>query len=361
MNVYLIPPKSDENDYLANIEKGLESNGVNVLSKKNKNKKFAPIECIFNAILKRKYIVHFNWIENKVTVKGKRKYLNYIVISVWLFLLKIFGTKIVWTMHNKLPHNLNNKAFVNHFLIKFLRKCNLVIIHCSESEKILRDEYGYNGKVLFVPHGNYCVDNEYPDFSEMSDLQFLYFGSISKYKNVPVLIESIKKVSNKFPDIKLNIFGRCKNDDLNNEIKNKVENCTYITYCNKFVSDEELQKLINKCCAVILPYDTESMLNSGSAIYAISKGRCVFIPEFGYIKDICSQEFIYTYNYESQENHIYNLSEKIEEVINESKSNKDYWKTKGECAYKFAYDNLNWNNICKKIADEYSLLYLGKE
>lgn len=361
MNVYFIPTYSDENDYLNNITNGLIANGVNVLSEKSKGKTKAIFESILSAVKHDEYIVHFNWIENKVKSRCFKDYINFIIIKIWIGILRWFKAKICWTMHNKVPHNRCKNDMTADFYSWFLPKCDMILVHCCESEKILRESYNYNGLILNVPHGNYCNNyHDTVDYKNISAGQFLYFGAVSKYKNVPILIESFERVLNQYPFAKLRICGRCRDAQLDEEICSIVNETKNIEYVNDFLSQEELDEELKTCCAVVLPYDKESMLNSGSAIMSMSRGRAIIIPDFGYISDIKDEDFILAYDYTDKDSHINNLADTWIKAINESMVNSDYWEIIGKRAYKFADENLDWNNICKEICESYDYILTSK-
>lgn len=356
MNVYLIPTFSEENDYLKNITEGLTLNGVNVISKKNRNKLTAPLDSVINSIKHEDYIVHFNWIENKVNHPGLKGRLNYAAIRMWIWLLKKTGAKICWTMHNKMPHSNTENSLSTTFYSYFLHRCDMIMVHCKESEKILQEEYHYSGRILNVPHGNYCKSQADADFSSMNNRQFLYFGAVSRYKNIPVLINAYKEVVKEYPDIRLKICGKCKDSDLDKEINDLVSNNKGISYINKFLDDDELNQELNNCCAVILPYDKTSMLNSGSAIMAFSKGRSVIIPDFGYITDIREKPFVHCYDFSNTEDHADSLAGTWKRAILCEEQDSCYWRKVGMDAFLFAKNNLDWSEICKEIARNYELL-----
>lgn len=358
MNVYFIPTFSDGNDYLKNITNGLEISGVNILSNTCINKRKAPFESLFNAFRHKNYVVHFNWIENKVSTQNIGAYVNFVFIRSWIILLKILGAKIVWTMHNRKPHLTDRENLIESFYAFFLSKCDLVVVHCRESQNILKDELGYSGKILYIPHGNYCGYNKRKiEYNKMQSLKFLYFGAVSRYKNIPILIKAFKLVREKYPDVRLNICGKCKDDNLDLEIRKEIENFHEIDYENRFLSEKELNDKLEQCCAVVLPYDKESMLNSGSAIMAFSNGRSVIIPEFGYIKDIKNEDFVFSYDYGTEDEHVNRLACKWIGVIETAKKDEEYWRRMGEKAYSYANRELDWSTICDKLASYYEELF----
>lgn len=209
---------------------------------------------------------------------------------------------------------------------------------------------------MYVPHGNYITKNKI-DTNKMVKYSFLHFGLISKYKNIPILIKAFSDINVKFPNARLRILGECKDNELNEEIKNLVLKNNSIIYENRFLSDDELQKELTLCSAVILPYDKSSMLNSGSAIMAFSYGRPVIVPEFGYINDIKENKFVFNYTYSSDKEHENVLRDKIEHICVIQHANFDEYKAISNESYVFSKEELDWSRVTKKLYDGYCNLF----
>lgn len=359
MKVYFNPSYSKYNEYIDCISTALIKNGVQVLSYNNKCKALEPIQSIFYSLrYGRNFAMHFNWIENKVNNDSVKSIICFALIRVWIGIMMLRGSKICWTMHNKFPHSVGGQDRLAVSFYKYmLKRCHMVLVHCKESEEILINEYHYKGKIVNVPHGNYIKSNngkEYvPEYKQQKPLSFMYFGAITPYKNVLMLISVFKDILREEPNASLGIYGRCKDENLLKQINDEIAGNAAISFSNAYISDHKLQEAYNKHEFVILPYDKSSMLNSGSAIMTLSQGRGLIISEFGYIKDIKDKDFVKSYNYTDEKNHRDALYNCILNVIKEIKQDAAYSERLGKKAFLFAKNELDWVENARKIMEGY--------
>ncbi|MDE6435179.1 MAG: hypothetical protein K2L07_13225, partial [Lachnospiraceae bacterium] len=87
----------------------------------------------------------------------------------------------------------------------------------------------------------------------------------------------------------------------------------------RFLSDKDIDDLIEDAHILCLPYNIASSQNSGVAIYAFSKGINVVIPEIETIQDLRNKDAVYSYRYDDVMEHL----ERLEGAIIEAK--KDYF------------------------------------
>ena len=115
-------------------------------------------------------------------------------------------------------------------------------------------------------------------------INFLYVGTLSKYKGVHVLINAFKKLE--FDNIKLHIIGKGKYKD---ELK-KIASSDQRIIFHGFVPDEELMRLYQKANITVVPsiwYDNspvviyESLMN-GTPVLGSRIGGIPELVEDGY-------------------------------------------------------------------------------
>ncbi|MRI80827.1 glycosyltransferase [Aerococcaceae bacterium DSM 109653] len=356
MKVYFFPPTSPFNPYIDNVVAGLETNGSEIVNK-NCSNKYAKLLSSFSAMFKHTQIYHFNWIENNSAVDTKKNRLICASIFVWLRLMKIFGGNLVWTMHNKESHfSEGNKEFHYQFMEKLISRMDMILVHASETKQFLIEEYHYpEDQICFVPHGNYLPENktEKPTQLIHDRLTILAFGMVNRYKNVPLLIRTFKGLE--LEDADLLIVGKCDSKDpqLKQNIMDELNGEDHIIYDDRFVPEEEVGGIFGKCDIVVLPYDKQSMINSGAAIMAFSNAKPIIVSRFGSIKDIEDREFVYCYDYNTEEEHIRELGEAIKQTYSKWNKNKKILSSEGLEAYNYAKNDLSWNNIGRNIVECY--------
>lgn len=356
MKVYFFPPTSPFNPYIDNMVAGLEANGVEIVNK-NSSSKYAKFLSSFSAMFKHTQFYHFNWIENKSAVDTKKNRLICAAIFAWLRLMKIFGGKLVWTMHNKESHfSKGNKEFHYQFIAKLISRMDMILVHASETKQFLIEEYQYpEERICFVPHGSYLPENktEMPTQHVHDKFTILAFGMVNRYKNVPMLIRTFKALG--LEDADLLIVGKCdgKDPQLKQTIMDELNVADHIIYDDRFVPEEEVGGIFEKCDIVVLPYDKQSMINSGAAVMAFSNAKPIIVSRFGAIKDIEDREFVYCYDYSTEEEHIRELGDTIKLAYEKWNKNKKVLSSEGLEAYNYAKNDLSWNNIGRSVVEFY--------
>lgn len=222
-----------------------------------------------------------------------------------IFLSKVFGLKIIWTVHNLCPHEHKYPFMEKLFYMGFPRVCNGFIFLSKESMKPLGWVKQINEKekkVIF--HGDYKSALKYlihkDEAQKLLNLDqficvYLFFGLIRDYKGVPHLIREFMK--QKKDDYCLCIVGSAMySTSLKKEINDLAKGHDNIIINDNFVSDEELQLWLSASDMVVLPYT--KITNSGSVLYALSAGKPVIAPKMGVFQEIHDSvgDWVYLYD-----------------------------------------------------------------
>lgn len=357
MKVYFFPPVSVTNPYIDHVVKGLEKNGAVVINRKAMNK-YEKLLSSFQAMAEHTDIYHFNWLENKASVDTKKNRIICSAILIWLRMIRLSGGKLVWTMHNKESHDCEgDKTFHYTFLRKLISQMDMIVVHARDSTDILVNEYHFPAeKICYVPHGSYLegADTELPKVDNHDGLVFLAFGRINRYKNIPMLIRAFREAN--MPDVRLKIFGKCDTGDpeLLSQIQKEIGDNKNITYEDRFVSDEEADAIFAQSDIVILPYDKQSMINSGAAVKAFSEAKPIIVSRFGAMKDIENRSFVHCYDYTDDADHKAQLKEILVDVHRQWCKQKESLANEGEEAFRYAKEELSWDGICKTIVAFYA-------
>lgn len=107
---------------------------------------------------------------------------------------------------------------------------------------------------------------DYPDDREV--IKLLFIGRIMKAKGINELLEAVKKVKNKYPNVQFDIIGFCE-EDYSEQLK-KYEKQGFIKYHGQ---QEDVHTYVKDSHAVILPSYHEGMSNV--LLEAASTGRPV--------------------------------------------------------------------------------------
>ncbi len=359
MKVCFTPHKSMRNQYINLFTESLAENGL---------KTYGLKEVLTNL---KKYretkIFHFNWF---LKLNSKNKFVNILEHTfkfLLLFTLKITGKKIVYTLHNKLPHDAK-KNMVVKILNKFLLKCSdRIIIHClDDSLEVLREvltEREVQNKVRYIEHGNYI--EVYPEKSSQElrnkleikedEKVFLFLGAVEPYKNTEMLIKAFNDL--KLEGITLVIAGNPKTEDYRKKIES-ISESSNVHLELRFIEDDELSSFLDISDLLILPYNNKSSLNSGSIFLAFSYKKTVLSSNIGTLKDI-KTDFYYSYDYMNEEDHLEKLKLQMLEIKNDLEEDPEILSKKGRAAYEYVKINNSWGDISKKVEKVYKELELN--
>lgn len=228
-----------------------------------------------------KNIIHIHW---PTELYGSRfiiksALLMAVKFPVLFFLKKIYGFKIVWTMHNYQAHDYPHPAIDSlgcDFLF-FLSDC--VIVQQKSACEVLKQKYpGKN--IRFVPHGNYIgaygprismpADARESRGLGSDDIVLLSLGMIRPYKKIDEIIKSFNKCHKLSRAIKLFIIGGCNDKYLRYLVKLAGDNKD-IVIKPQFIADAEIPDFFSIADYSVFWYD-DTVLTSGALILSLSYG-----------------------------------------------------------------------------------------
>ena len=185
-------------------------------------------------------------------------------------LLYFFRKKTIVTVHDPFPHS-GERNIRKYFFRKlgFTLLNNFIILNKKQKAQFIASYKLENKNVYESNLSIYNVYNLYlGQFYEKKPLKsILFFGRISPYKGIHILLEAMKYVHRIHPDIKLIIAG-------NGEYyfdKTEFEQLDYIEFRNKYIPNTELVKLIAESLFVVCPYTDATQSGVIMTSYAFCK------------------------------------------------------------------------------------------
>ncbi|MBW8456849.1 MAG: glycosyltransferase [Thiobacillus sp.] len=240
-------------------------------------------------------ILHLHWPEFDVVPRSMRPLdvSKKLFVWTWLLLARAMGVKIVWTAHNTFGHDMKPSRF-NLFLWKrFLSILDGVIFLSEESQAVIREAYPSVGRLpsALIKHGHYgpWIDGvrataQAPAQEVAQTLErlgdafvLLNFGQMRAYKNVDALMRKFSTLDD--PDIRLLIAGSVPDAEYRLELEALAAADHRIVLLPKHMDDASLVACLDRADLVVLPY--RKILNSGSALMALSVGKHVVVPAIG--------------------------------------------------------------------------------
>jgi glycosyltransferase involved in cell wall biosynthesis len=315
----VFPFESNYNQYINLMKHAYEKLGLNVVP--------------FVGWHSREYsFVTLNWYE---AVDDVSLFIRRIVI---LIKMSVERKKIIWTIHNKKPHDIKRTFFFKLLTKMLILTSYRIIIHSKSTWGLTYFFKGNNKaieKTIFVPHPNYIgiYGDVVADTVKGNKLQLLFMGAVRPYKNIELLIETVKEL--RLPNLQLSIFGETVDDDYKQSLQRLIGRDDSITTDFEFIDNDRIPMLMASCHLLVLPYNLKSSLNSGTIVLAFSYKRTVLSPAIGTLADIPDKNIFFGYDYSTHEEHREQLKKEILHIYHMYRCNYDEILDVGEKCYEY--------------------------
>ena len=214
------------------------------------------------------------------------------ILSFVRGLLKSGRVKVVYTMHDPLPHEerttLWGRVFERYKALcqvpALLRALDAIHVHSEKHRQTISARYGISiaEKVYVVPHGGGLTPailggkSVPPEIAEQ-DLDgkyvVLFFGRIHPYKGLKYLLQAFRILHDRGMKLTLIIAGEGNPEDAN------LLDASGIILINRFIRDEEIGALFDAAGVVVLPYTAATQ--SGVVPMAYAYGKPVICSAVG--------------------------------------------------------------------------------
>lgn len=197
---------------------------------------FLYLKLFFRILFSKIDILHITWPLMRITLP-----------------FHFFKKKLVLTLHDPFVHsgkkNQREFEFCRKLCFKRIRK---ILMLNSRMCDAFSKSYNYPKNQIFVSKmGSFDHLLELPSIASGVKQPFiLFFGYISPYKGVEFLLEAMKIVHEKYPNIKLVIAG---SGTLYFE-KSLYENVSFVEIRNRYITVPELTGLLKECLFTVCPY-----------------------------------------------------------------------------------------------------------
>lgn len=305
-----LPDFGDANPYQRELRAALEGRGVSVSGARAPGRD--PV-AILRSWLKhgRAPVVHLHWTHNYLGQRADGSSARFGRVRAALFLgqlriLRAFGVRIVWTVHNLGHHDGTGTARLNARVHRRLvGLSDVVICHCEAALESAVATYEIRARdqerLHVIPHGNYVDvygpsrprDEARRSLGLPADTRVLLFaGAVRAYKGLAELAAAFRGVER--ADVRLVIAGKPATYGDAQELTDAAAADARIDLRLGFVPDDELALLLGAADAVVLPF--RDILTSGSAILAMSYGRAVIAPSLGCLPETLDPEAAILYD-----------------------------------------------------------------
>jgi glycosyltransferase involved in cell wall biosynthesis len=237
--------------------------------------------------------VHFHWIQHRWFGYRLARGMVCEAFFAQLRAMRAQGTRLVWTIHNLVPHECDDHNAELRLLARMCRSVDACIVHSQYARDAVIaavDPQGRDGglcaRLHVIPHGNYigCYQPRLDRDAERARLGvssdetlFAFVGQIREYKQVDTLIHAFRSAN--AHRTKLLVCGRPKGDRVARSLYEARGDDPRIKFELGFLPDDALASALLASDAVVLPY--RDSLTSGAALLAMSYGRTVVAPDIG--------------------------------------------------------------------------------
>ena len=196
------------------------------------------------------------------------------------------GTKVIWTMHNFASHEGRHPKLESWLWRTFIPRVDGAISLSAAGLAMGLEKFPRLREVptAVIPHGHYrelypaALGNAREKLGIPAGAKvLLFFGAVRTYKNVDVLIRAFRGVDCK--NCILYIAGNPNAADLAEKIRAEAAQDGRVTLKFEFIDDKDVAQYFEAADLVVLPY--RDVLNSGSALLALSMNRPILVPERG--------------------------------------------------------------------------------
>lgn len=192
------------------------------------------------------------------------------MLGMWnLILYKLFGKKMVLTVHDPFPHTgeiTARKMFNYKMAMKMV--CHFVLLNDKQKEQFCKSYHVRPEQVLINRLGVYDNISTFVRPQEsVTSHNVLFFGRISPYKGIEYLCQAMLKVKEQVPDATLTIAGGGK---MYFDIE-PYQKQDWVEVNNRYVGMEELAGLLQHCALSVCPYTDATQSGVIMTSYSLCK------------------------------------------------------------------------------------------
>jgi beta-1,4-mannosyltransferase len=230
-------------------------------------------------------VLHFHWPQaywsrhrRPTRFAQHLSWLKLPLFALRLRMARLLGYRIVWTVHQLLPHEVLNERLDRVGAAVLARSSHVLIAHDDETAATVEEHLGISrSRITVIPHGSYVGVYDEGRSREVVRAElgipvdaflFLCFGHIREYKGVEFLLKAFSSID--FPGIALLIAGAPMDDRCAAEVRNAAAADRRIATLLELVPEERVAELFNAADAAVLPRSDGG--TSGALVLALSLG-----------------------------------------------------------------------------------------
>lgn len=203
--------------------------------------------------------------------------------------LKSNGVKIVWTVHNILPHDSKLKQAQIDLRVELIKLVDIIHIMNDDTQRLAEPFFEIpSEKIISTPHPSYRrfypsvvsrVESRFQLDIPQNSSVFIFFGSIQAYKGLEDLLNAFEKLQLINPEIYLLIAGKVVNKSYFSSLRGRINSNNSIRLIDSRIVNENVQYYFSASDYCVCPYRIS--LNSGVAHLSHTFNIPVIAPNIG--------------------------------------------------------------------------------
>lgn len=210
--------------------------------------------------------------------------------------IRAMGKRVFYTCHNVFPHKYPNhipRRVVHGWIRRACAQCDGIFVHTDALAQELSRFLGEpHPPIQVVPHGVWTVDSTGapPLHQRLAWKKLLFFGSIRRNKGLDLLLRAAERL----PGYTITVAGEPMDrqyfeGEIVPEIRRLRDLGINIDLHPFFLPDEAVGPLLAEHSAMVLPYTSEFVAQSGVVFTALAYQMPVIASEAGGLSDLFQQ------------------------------------------------------------------------
>jgi glycosyltransferase involved in cell wall biosynthesis len=276
-------PAGGSNPYIGLLYAHLKALGVAVSD-------FSPLELLRSCGA----VWHLHWPERMLNRRSSTAAAaRAVAVLALAFLARLRKTRLIWTVHNLQPHEYDHPWIGRWFWPAFIRQLSGFVVLSPRGRQLIEQRHPQLRRIpcFVIPHGHYR--GAYPDTVSRAEARgalclsadapvAAFVGQIRPYKNVPHLVRVFRQMTG--PQARLVIAGQPGDRALRDPLLEAAVTDPRVRLFLEFVPEESVQLYLRAADLVVLPFS--EILNSGSALLALSFDRPILVPRKGAMAEL---------------------------------------------------------------------------
>ncbi len=191
------------------------------------------------------------------------------------------GGRILWTVHNRLPHRIVDEAGFRTARARIAALADRVHVHSREAARHVGTAYGVPAdRIRHIPHPSYLGAYEPAEATlgrampPPGERHFLFFGMLRGNKGVQEIVATARKLTRRDHPYRLTIAGKAFASQ--RRLRRRAGLNPRITFIGERIPDEEIPPLFSTAHFLLLP--ARGILTSGTVHLALTFGLPVIGP-----------------------------------------------------------------------------------